>query len=352
MNIDFGEYYNPNIVMEKEDLDGNKPSIILVSGNRSAGKTTGFLVKQLEFFREEGKQAILIYRYSYELSAAHEIYSDCLSYYPELGTEMTSKSKAKGLFYILYLDGEQFGFALALSNVDALKKYSPIFSKTFLCIFDEFQTESGDYLKNEVQKLMSLLVTVSRGGGKQSRQMKLVLLSNNVTLMNPYYIAFGIYKRYVPEAKFIRGKGYIAEFNHNESASKAIEENPLFTAFKNTDYVDYSKSGTYLSDDSAFIQKPKGRYKNMFTIQYDSDYFGVYECLTDGYIFVSSKYDPNCNTVLSFKASDHDQNTIMLSHYSYIWKTIRDAYQMGALRFSDLKAKSIIYEILAIDMFR
>ena len=101
---------------------------------------------------------------------------------------------------------------------------------------EEFQTESGAYLNNEIGKLQSILTSVSRGGGKQSRFMRLILLSNNVSLMNPYFIFLGVYRNYQKGTKFLHGKGYVFEFAFNESASKAMEENRLLKAFRNSDY--------------------------------------------------------------------------------------------------------------------
>lgn len=348
--IDFKHYYNPMIILNKRDLDDEIPCHYFVSGNRSSGKTTGFLLIQLALYHKYGCQALLIYRYEYELASANEIYHDCLSLYPDYGKEMKTKAMAKGMFYELQLDGEVFGYAVALSSVDNLRKYSPVFAKTYFAIFDEFQLESGRYLSREVSKLQSLLVTVSRGGGHTSRPMRIVYLSNAVTLMNPYFISFGIYKRYQSETKFLRGNGYIAEFNYNQKAAEAIQENRLLTPFIGSTYNNYATSAQYLGSDKVFVDKLRGRSKYMFTIEYDGIRFGVHEAYSDGFIYIDHKYNPDVKTVLAFRSEDHTQNTIMLGRYSYIWKTIRDAYNMGALRFDDLQTKNAVLDILAVDL--
>lgn len=350
--IEFGDYYNPIKLLTERDADGDLPGIIGCCSNRSAGKTTAFLLATLALYKEYGVQCILLYRYSYELNACSAIFEDALSLYPDLGEEITAKPVAKGLFYQIFNDGQPFGFALSLNNVDSIKKYSPMFAKTFLLIMDEFQTESGSYLSGEVTKLQSLLLSVSRGGGKQSRFMRLCLLSNNVSLLNPYFIHFGIYKYYQKGTKILHGKGYVFEFSYNSASSKAIRENGLFKAFEQSEYTSVMSSNEYLIAADTFIQKPKGRSKYIFTILYDSDYYGVWDYFEDGYIYVSTKYDKSYKMVVTFRAADHMQTTVMLNHYDYLWNNIREAYKDGMLRFSDMKAKNMILDVLAIDLYK
>ena len=350
--INFYHYYNPIKLLNETDSDGDLPGIIGSCSNRSAGKTTAFLLTNLVAFHEFSTQCVLLYRYSYELCACGSIFQDALSLYPQLGTEVTVKPMAKGLYYQMFLDERPFGFAISLNNPDALKKYSPIFANTFFILMDEFQTESGSYLPNEIQKLQSILTTVSRGGGKQSRFMRLVLLSNNVTLMNPYFIFLGIYKNYQAGTKMLHGKGYVFEFSYNKAASEAMQSNKLLKAFNESDYVKSMSRDSYLIDARTFVQKPKGRSRYIFTIVYNGEHFGVWEYYEEGFIYVSTKYDQSYKTIVAFNPSDHTQNTVMLSHFDYLWSNIRDAYKNGYLRFSDLKAKSVALDILAIDLYK
>jgi hypothetical protein len=334
-----------------KDLDGEEPAIYIVTTNRSAGKTTYFLKKALEDFKKFGSKVVLLYRYQYELSACSDIFKDVMKLYPQYGEEMKALPHAKGLYYEMFLDGESFGFSVYLSNPDALKKYSPIFAEVDNIIMDEFQSEKGKYLPKEVEKFQSIYLTIARGGGKQSRHVNIFMLGNMVTIMNPYFIQFDIHKRLKDNTNFMRGNGWVAEFGFNESASKAIKENGFFKAFKNEDYMSYSTEKVYLHDADIFIEKPKGRAKYICTIVHDGNSYGVREYFDEGVLYVSKKPDNSCKQVIAFKASDHNQNTIMLNHYSYLWKNIRDAFNNGYLRFDDMKAKSAIFDILSVDLY-
>lgn len=346
------KYYNPEKILRLRDLDGLKPAIYLVSTNRSAGKTFSFLKRSLENFKKNKTQVGLIYRHSYELNSCGSIFSDVMRQYPELSGEITVSSHAKGLFYEMLMDGETLGYALSLNNPDALKKYSPLFAKVEDMIFDEYQTETGKYLPKEIDKFQSLALTVARGGGKQSRHVNFYLLGNNVTLMNPYYIQFGIHKRLKTETKFMRGNGWVAEFGFNESASQQIRSNSFFHAFKDEGYMAYSTENVYLSDSSIFVGKISGRSKYLFSIAHESSLYGVREYYDKGIMYISKQCDPSCKMVITFKASDHNQNTMMLSHYSYLWKNIKEAYYKGWLRFDDIKTKNDIFDILGVDLYK
>lgn len=268
--------------------------------------------------------------------------------YPELGNEVTTASHAQGLFYEMFLDGESLGFAVSLNNVDALKKYSPLFSDVFICIMDEFQLENGKYLKKEVEKLQSLAITIARGGGAQSRPIKIFLLGNNVSMLNPYFIFFDVTRRKKVDTKYVRGRGWIAEFLYNKSAGDAIKANGLYRAF-DSDYMEYSANNKKLFNEDEFIGKAVGKTKYLFTIKHNNKLWGVREELTSGKVFISEQFDQSSKNVLVFSSGEHSSNTVMLSKNSFISKRLKDSYQLGLLRFSSLNAKNVIYDILALD---
>ena len=346
------KFYSYDKIMKLKDLNKKEPAIYLISTNRSGGKTTGKCIDLLEDFKNNGDQFVLLYRYNYELNSAHLIFTDVLEMYPILGKEITSRANAKGFFYEIVLDGEICGYAVALSNPDSLKKYSPVFAHVKTIVMDEFQKEDGKYLSNEIRRIQSIYLTIARGGGEQSRKVKIFLLGNMISIMNPYFIYFGIHKRLKADTKFMRGNGWVAEFGFVKSASDSIKENSFFDAFKDDDYMTCSTEKTYLIDSKVFINKPKGNARYICTIIFNNNIYGVRESFEQGIMYISNKPDKSCTQVITFKASDHTQNSIMLSHYSYTWKMIKEYFSIGALRFDDEKTKSDMFEIIGVDMYK
>lgn len=345
-------FYRLDEILSKKDLNNEEPDIYLISLNRTAGKTTAVLKEVVERFLNLGQKAMIVYRQSYEICGAHLIFEDIFNIWPDLGRQMTSKSVSKGLFYELFLDDQPFGYAVSLHNPDVIKKYSPLFADVWNMVLDEFQTESGRYLKSEVEKLMSLYISVARGRGTRARHVKLFMMANNVSIMNPYFIALGIYKRIKENTHFIRGDRWICEIKFNDSAAEALQDSSIIHAFKQSSYADFGTQNVYLHDDTMFLQQPSGKSKYMFTLKHGGNTFGVRDYFEEGYLYISKKFDPGHPNVLTFSPGDHNQTTIMLSHYSETWKYLREAFQKGFLRFDDMKAKNVIFDILAIDMYK
>jgi hypothetical protein len=167
-------------------------------------------------------------------------------------------------------------------------------------------------------------------------------------MLNPYFVFFDIPKRLKDDTKFIRGHGWVAEFNFNESASNALKKNGLYRAF-DTQYMKTSADNAKLFYEEEFIEKTQGKTKYLFTIKHDGNYYGVREELTTGKTYIDEKYDKTCKNILVFSSGEHSSNTVMLSKNSFIMKKIKDSYNLALLRFSSLKAKNVIYDILAID---
>lgn len=347
------KYYDYSWIKNKKklDLDNEIPAIYLISSNRTSGKTTGGLKLCLEDFIESGKKIILLFRYQYELSSAASLFDDVLSIY-KFGKEMVVKSHAGGLFYEIFIDEKSCGFSIALSNPDSLKKYSPIFKDCQNIFMDEFSTESGRYLPDEIGKFQSILMTISRGGGEQSRYMRVIMCSNFVTLMNPYFVFFNIHTRVNKNTHFLRGHGWIAHFDENEHASTAVKENRLFAAFSNSTYMKYSTENIYLHDNLQFVEKMDGKFKRVCVIREEKFDIIIEHFFNSGLLHCRKvKTRQNDKVTYTGNVNVHDTTTVLINRNTWICKTLIEFYNKGLLRFSDFETKSVIFSILGIAFF-
>ena len=348
------KYYDGSQLLSMKDIDGEEAGIYMVVSNRTAGKTTFFLKKFLDDFLKSGKEFVLIYRKVTEIFDCTNIFKDVLYLYFN-GKEITSKTVGR-MFTIIYLDGVACGYAVHLKAVDSLKKYSPTFKNVSHALFDEFLTEDNSYIPNEIEKLESVLMTISRGGGEQSRYIKLIMLANKTVLINPYFVYFDITKRLKQDTKFMRGSGWVLELTFNKSAANAIEKNPTFKAFKGSNYSRYATSDEFLHDSKAFLLQ-KGeikskQYKYIFTLVHGNAHLGVKLYIKDGILLITEKYEPTFKLQMTFKSDNHTQNTIMLQNNSYLWRNVKEAYNQGYIRFDSPRAKQIIFELLSVDTFK
>lgn len=341
------EYYDGTKLLSMKDIKGNKPEIFLVTTNRTGGKTTYFSRYLINRFLKKGEKFCLLYRFSYELSdVADKFFRDIKGlFFPK--NEMTEKSRGKGVFKELFLDGKSCGYAVSLNSAENVKKYSHFFSDVSTILLDEFQSETNKYVPNELNKFQSIHTSIARGQGEQARYVPVILLGNNVTLLNPYYTAMGISTRMRKDTKFLRGDGYVCESGFVQSASDAQLNTGFNRAFAQSDYNKYSNENIYLNDNQAFIEKPKGKSKYICTIKYLGKSYGIREYSDLGIIYVDKKYDDSFPTRLAVTTDDHNVNYVMLKNNEFLIYTFRYYFENGCFRFSDLESKDAILKMLS-----
>lgn len=329
------------------DINGNKPELYLITSNRSGGKTTYFGRLCVNRFKEKGEKFGLIYRYNYELDDCADKFFKDLSTLFFHGGVMTSKRKASGIFHELFLDDEPCGYAISLNSADQLKKYSHMFSDISRMIFDEFQSETNHYCTDEIRKFISIHTSVARGQGKHTRYVPVYMLSNPVSIINPYYIELGISERLRDDTKFLRGDGYILEQGFIETASRAQMESGFNRAFSKNSYVAYSSQAVYLNDNKAFIEKPAGVGRYLCTIKYKGVDYGVREYADSGVIYIDDRCDYSFRLKITVTTEDHQVNYVMLKRNDLFISTLRFYFEKGCFRFKDLKCKEALLKCLS-----
>lgn len=340
-------YYDGTKLLSLQDLNGKRPEIYLCTTNRTGGKTTYFSRLCVNRFLDKGEKFCLVYRFKYELDDCSEKFFKDISTLFFEGHEMKSKSKAGGIFHELYLDEVSCGYAVSLNSAEQLKKYSHLFSDVERMFFDEFQSETNHYCGNEVQKLISLHTSIARGQSKQVRYVPLYMVGNTVSLLNPYYIELGIADRLRDNTKYLRGDGYVLEQGYVKSASDAQTESGFNRAFSNNKYVAYSTEAIYLSDNAAFIEKPKGSSKYLATIKYNGSDYAIREFAEQGIIYCDNKADMSFPGKITVTTDDHNINYVMLRRNDLFLMQLRFYFEKGCFRFRDLKCKEAILKALS-----
>lgn len=329
------------------DLNGKKPEIYMVTTNRTGGKTTYFGRLCVRRFLENGEKFGLIYRYNYQLSdIADKFYKDIGNLFFK-GTQMTTKRMAGGSYHELFLDEKSCGYAFSLNSAEQLKNYSHLFSDVKRMIFDEFQSETNHYCSNEIKKLFSIHTSVARGQGEQTRYVPVYMLSNPVSIINPYYTELGISVRLTEDTKFLRGDGFVLEQGYVESASEAIKESGFWRAFSNNTYASYASEAVYLNDSKAFVERPKGNSRYIATLKYNGSTFGIREYADEGIIFCDDKPDMSYPFKLTVTTQDHEVNYVMLKKNDMFITNMRFFFEKGCFRFKDLRCKEALLKALS-----
>lgn len=348
----FGEnsgYYTGSELFGYKDESRKEPACFISTTNRSAGKTTFLLLLAKQIWEDYGKTTVFTVRSVAELGSYRGIFSDVQNLYgwkEEIGEKVILKD---GILEIS-MGNKTFSHVVSLKKSDAIKKFSPIFKDTILLCMDEYQTENGRYLKDEVNLFRSIYRTVSRGGGEQSRNVKILMLGNPVTLLNPYLLAFGISKKYSFGQNYIRGKRIVAEFRIIEEARKKLKENPATELF-GEDETKYECGEEFLMNDNLYLEKCKGKSTYLFTLLYGKNAYGIRKYNQKNIIHVGRGSDPGFQKVLAFREKDRTHNAELLEKRCFTWQVIMEAYRTCRLRFDSLESKYMIFELLNIDLY-
>lgn len=342
------DFYNSTKILSMKDLDGEEPSIRIVCGNRTAGKTFNFMRLLLRRFTKKNQKFMLIVRNKLEMEGVAEAMFKPLAQQLEefKGKILKSKPIAKGIYYDIFLDDEHCGYVVALNNVNQLKRVSGQFVDVENMFFDEFMSETGKYLNQEVHLLESLYISVARGHGEHIRNVQLFMCSNTISVLNPYFVTFGIHKRINSNTTFLRGNGWVLERTHNTSASTAIKSSSFARAFQDSKYLSYATDNTYLLDNDKFVEKmpiPPNSLP-LFNITKGDKTIGVWE--TKECLYISEKHNKNLTLNVVFNLEDHNINYIMLQKTNNYVSYIKKCFEAGYIRFADIECKNIFIDFL------
>lgn len=341
------KYYDGTKLLSMLDINGNKPEIYMCTTNRTGGKTTYFGRLCINRFLDKGEKFGLLYRYNYELDdIVDKFYKDLGSLFFPTYT-MQSKRRAKGTFQELFLNDKSCGYALSLNNADQIKKYSHLFSDIQRMIFDEFQSETNHYCDNETKKFISIHTSIARGQGEQVRYVPVYMLSNPLSIINPYYVEMGISGRIKDDTKFLRGDGFVLEQGYIESASIEQKNSGFNRAFSKNSYTAYSSECVYLNDNKAFVEKPAGKSKYLCTLRYKGSDFALREYTESGLIYCDDKADSSFLTRISVTTDDHNINYVMLKRNDFFLSNLRYFFEHGCFRFKDMRCKEAVLSALS-----
>lgn len=339
------EFYNGCKLLSLQDINGNRPEIFLCEGNRTAGKT--FYWKRLCLRRwQKGKgKFVLLCRHTYELDGAHEAFFKDLEEVSYTGHIMDAEWAIKGICKELFFDGESCGYAVGMWNRDVIKQKSSMFVDVGCIFMDEFQSEAGKYLKDELGAFMSIHTSIARGGGKHTRYVPVFMASNGVSTINPYFTGLGITKRLKEGCKFMRGDGWVLERTFNEQAAKEIGESAFSRAFKDSKQMQYATGSTYLLDNDSFIASMKGERTPMCNIVHNKKTYGVWQLEGKDVYLVSEKYDPGFPTCITSQISSHTPASILVKQRNYC-RGLLDAFNRGKVFFENILCKDAFLDVV------
>lgn len=304
-----------------------------VVGNRGGGKSFNAKEWSIKDFIKNGNQFIYIRRYKTELEHIQTYFTDIAFKFPD------NKLEVKGRNF--YIDGKLAGYAIPLST--SQKEKSTSYPKVNKIIFDEFIIEQSvyHYIKNEVQLFLDFYETVAR-----TRDVRVMFISNAITIVNPYFSYFNIYPRV--GSKFTTGNEWVIEMYKNTEFVEMKKNTRFGKLIDGTQYGCYNIENEFLRDNDRFIESMSGNCIYWCGINYLDKIYGIWFSQNTGFLYVNQKYDKSRGNIYCFTTDDHRPNIIYLKSIKNmtIIKDIRQAYEMGLVRFDCVKTKQAFYDFM------
>lgn len=329
--MDKNIYYNYDRIISYNAL------LNILIGSRGVGKTYGATKLVIKDFIKKRRQFIYLRRYKTELSKSmKKFFTEIIKNeeFPNHTLEVHGNT--------FLIDEEVAGYGVTLSTAQQLK--SSNFSDVYYIIFDEFLIESGQgyYLKDEVLAFLGLLETVGR-----MRDIKVFMLANAVTEVNPYFMFFDLALPYNNDIKLFKDGMILLQYLQNKAYVKAKKQTKFGKLVAGTEYEDYAIDNKFTDDNRVFIEKKSGQSKFSFSFIYKDIRLGVWIDYDNGKIYVSNDYIEN-GFVFATTTADHSPNTLLYSiakKYN-CWNSFIENYKLGNVYFESVKIKNICKDVI------
>lgn len=328
------EYWNPQKLLSHNKLFN------FVIGNRGGGKSFGAKRLAINNWLKKGEQFVYVRRYNTEFGTIQTYFDDIKQFYPDHEFEASG-----GEFKI---DGETMGYYLPLST--SSKNKSTSYPDVTLIVYDEFIIDKGayHYLKEEVTVFLDLYETIARPGTVDRKRTLVLFISNAISSVNPYFVYFGITPK--RNTQFITKTSICVEMYKGTEFTERKRLTEFGQLIEGTRYGSYNLDNEFYRDNYNFIEKMSGKCIPWCRFKYLDSVYNIWFGCESGYVYFNMKKCPDSTPIFCLTGADHCVNIILINSIKSqpMMKNIRQAYDMGLVRFDGLKSKEAFYEIMQI----
>lgn len=172
------------------------------------------------------------------------------------------------------------------------------------------------------------------------------MLANSASRNNPYFIGYKI--PITKKNPYIKNDLLLYKPQNNNFINEKLKTRWGQFIKNNTDMLDYMLYGDF-KDKTDFIEK-KLPQKNLYiaTLVYLKQKLGIYKDTKNNYIYISDRINPSSKTIFSLTKEDDTPDILSINVNKKLLEAIKKYYNMGMLRFTDLKIQAIFIDILKI----
>lgn len=345
-----------------ELLSRSKYKIFFSLGGRNIGKSTFWQRFIIRHFIKDNEKFIIIVKYKDDLSmfAANYFSQKWMNdFYPDY--EIMFK---RGKYYIrlksVKTDEEDMktgwklcGYALAL-NMNASIKSTTTFQDATNILFEEFMPLEDKYIGSkkdplkEPRLLTSVYQTIARGEkGKHTRKVRLICISNNYTMNNPYFTYYGILNMVTSNPNSIYQRFYTFDKGDLHYALEFSQMKPETTGIE----VDDEATGVNFSDFRNELHYSKDKPNKVFLqLTFDSKYIiNVAQYNTSYICYKGDKIYDNKNCVCFSCSKFKNKETYGIKYFKDLpfYRTFVKEFEKNNLYYDKLETYINLTNILA-----
>ena len=347
------DYYNWNDTLAR-DAD-----ITMVIGARGIGKTYGIRLQFVKDYLKKGYRFVELVRYKNELPDFTPTYFQRIEENDEFPGYIFKTSVRHAYIAKKTENGDKpewqiFGYFGSLSQAQSMKKWT--FSNVRRIYLDEAVIDKRidrwhGYLRNEYSALASIVDSVARENKKNKTNIKpsVILTGNACDLMNPYFIAAGIYEPPKEGYTWWRDKTMLVHYvQSKEYGNEKREDTVAGRMLKGTVDDSIANDNAFVRQTTDFVSNKSKNAKFYFGIVYQSQKFGVWIDKKEGYYYVTSKIPNNAEPIFALTTEDNRVNYIMGKRVEAALRGFVDMYYMGIVRFESPEMKGRFTDVLQL----
>lgn len=312
-------------------------------GGRGVGKTYDVKVRHIKRFLKTGRQFIYLRRYETEFADKQQLFNDVAQEFPnhdimvegmKVMIRPTPKGHRKEAWRV-------FCYLVALSTTIS-KKSIPYPDVDFI-VFDEFIIDRGfiRYMPNEVKVFLEFYNTVDRF----TDRVRVLFLANAVSIVNPYFIYFGIKPRHGQRFSSAMGNYHVCELIESEAYIEKVADTRFGKMIAGTEYFNYAIANKFTNDECAFIAKKTGDARFMFGVVFDGRKMGAWKDFGQNRYYISEKI-PKDERPFVVTKKDQSPDMMMVDRASPLLKGIKRLYMMGGVYFESPLIMSAFFDLL------
>lgn len=302
-----------------------------IMGIRGVGKTYDTSRLAIKTALEEKKITfVVLCRYKEDFK---EIKDSWWAVVEHLFPEYTFSSVGKVIYASNGLEKFPIGEFVCLSEYVRAKKVPRPYVRYI--IFDECLNEDNDYLPNEIGKFLSVCDSIIRN----RNNVRVLLIANTISVINPYFDYFGITKL---NSRFTKGlHNSIVEFTDSEKFKEFRKTTKFGSSIDDTEYGKFAIKGEFLLDDMTNVMpQPNSPYHHLYNIMLEGHNISV--GMVNGLLYFANCRDYTRKLFTPYVEDSKKYNAVFCDKTYRYFKVIQKYFLNNQVMYETLKIKNEI----------